>query len=70
MALNKFVPLYIFTALLNIYNALILPLFDYCDVVWGNLNKGLADRMGHIHDGCWTPALSLLDLLNNSSELR
>ena len=34
-----------FHTLLTIYNALILPLFDYCDVVWGNLNKGLADRI-------------------------
>ena len=27
--------------LLTIYNALIKPLFDYFDVVWGNLNKNL-----------------------------
>ena len=27
--------------LITIYNALIKPLFDYCDVVWGNLNKTL-----------------------------
>ena len=25
--------------LLSIYNAVIIPLFDYCDVVWGNLKK-------------------------------
>ena len=25
--------------LLTIHNAVIKPLFDYCDVVWGNLNK-------------------------------
>ena len=24
---------------------MILPLFDYCDVVWASLNKGLADRI-------------------------
>ena len=24
--------------LITIYNALIKPLFDYCDAVWGNLN--------------------------------
>ena len=28
-----------------IYKALIQPVFDYCDVVWGNLNKGLATRI-------------------------
>jgi len=27
------------------YKALVQPLFDYCDLVWGNLNKGLADRL-------------------------
>ena len=31
--------------LLTIYNALIKPLFDYCDVVWGNLNKTLTARL-------------------------
>ena len=28
-----------------IYNALIQPVFDYCDVVWGNLNKRLSSRI-------------------------
>ena len=28
-----------------IYNALIQPVFDHCDVVWGNLNKGLSSRI-------------------------
>ena len=28
-----------------IYNALIQPVYDYCDVVWGNLNKGLSSRI-------------------------
>ena len=27
------------------YNALITPYFDYCDIVWGNCNKGLSDRL-------------------------
>ena len=31
--------------LLTIYNALIKPLVDYCDVVWGNLNKALTARL-------------------------
>ena len=31
--------------LLTIYNAVIKPLFDYCDVVWGNLNKNLTARL-------------------------
>ena len=31
--------------LLTIYNALIKPLFDYFDLVWGNLNKTLTARL-------------------------
>ena len=31
--------------LLTIYNAVIKPLFDYCDVVWVNLNKTLTARL-------------------------
>ena len=39
---RPFVPQHV---LILIYNALVLPLFDYCDVVWGNLNQGLSDRL-------------------------
>ena len=31
--------------LISIYISLFLPLFDYCDVVWESLNKGLSDRI-------------------------
>ena len=31
--------------LLTIYKSIILPHFDYCDVVWDTLNKGLAERL-------------------------
>ena len=31
--------------LLTIYNAVVKPLFDYCDVVWGNLTKSLTARL-------------------------
>ena len=31
--------------LLTIYNSLIQPSFDYCDLVWDNLSKGLATRL-------------------------
>ena len=30
--------------LITIYNALIKPIFDYCDAVWGNLNCTLKAR--------------------------
>ena len=39
---RKFVPKNI---LLVIYSSLILPLFDYCDAVWANLNKGLSSKL-------------------------
>jgi len=29
----------------TISNALTQPVFDYCDAVWGNLNKGLANKI-------------------------
>ena len=29
----------------HFFNAVIKPLFDYCDVVWGNLNKTLTARL-------------------------
>ena len=28
-----------------LYNSLILPIFDYCDVIWGNCAKCLSDRV-------------------------
>ena len=31
--------------LILIYQALVQPLFDYCDVVWENINKGLTERL-------------------------
>ena len=33
-----------------IYRSMILPLFDYCDVVWASLNKGLADRIQRLQN--------------------
>ena len=29
----------------NIYNALVMSYFNYCSAVWGNINKGLADKL-------------------------
>ena len=34
-----------------ICRSMILPLFDYCDVVWASLNKGIADRMQQLQNG-------------------
>ena len=39
---SHFVPLDI---RVSMYNALIMPYFNYCGAVWGNINKGLADKL-------------------------
>ena len=36
--------------LLTIHKALIKPLFDYCDVVWGNLKKTLTTRLQNLQN--------------------
>ena len=36
--------------LIMIYKSLILPFFDYCDVVWAGLNKGLSERFDKLHN--------------------
>ena len=32
------------------YNALVMPYFNYCSAVWGNINKGLADKLQKIQN--------------------
>ena len=27
------------------YSALVMPYFNYCSAAWGNINKGLADKL-------------------------
>ncbi|XP_022777752.1 uncharacterized protein LOC111319200 [Stylophora pistillata] len=34
-----------FNVLIKVYNNLIQPHFDYCNVVWGNCNKGLSEKL-------------------------
>ena len=29
----------------NMYNPLVMPYFNYCGAVWGNMNKGVADKL-------------------------
>lgn len=36
--------------LVMIYNSLVQPYFDYCDTVWGNLNKGLSSRLQRLQN--------------------
>ena len=39
---SHFIP---FDTKVNIYNTLVMPYFNYCSAVWGNINKGLADKL-------------------------
>ena len=39
---SHFIPL---DTRVNMYNALVMPYFNYCGAVWGNINKGLADKL-------------------------
>ena len=33
------------SSIMNMYNALVMPYFNYCSPVWGNINKGLSDKL-------------------------
>jgi hypothetical protein len=43
--LRRLKPLLPLSALVLIYNSLILPHFDYCSVIWDNLAKGLGQTL-------------------------
>ena len=45
------------------YSALIQPVFDYCDAVWGNLNKGLANRLQKLQNRAQSYDVRSKDLL-------
>ena len=34
-----------FKILLNVYNSLVQPHFDFCNVVWGNCSKNLSSKL-------------------------
>ena len=39
-----------FNILIKVYNSLIQPQFDYCNVVWGSCNKGLAEKLQRLQN--------------------
>ena len=39
---SHFIP---FDTRVNMYSALVTPYYNYCGAVWGNINKGLADKL-------------------------
>lgn len=49
-ALKQVRPFVTFDTLIIIYNALILPYFDYRDVVWSNCNKGFSDKLQRLQN--------------------
>ena len=36
--------------LIKVYNSLVQPHFDYCNVVWGNCNKGLSEKLQRLQN--------------------
>ena len=34
----------------RLYNSLVQPHFDYCNVVWGNCNKGLSEKLHRLQN--------------------
>ena len=42
-----------FQARLLFYNSVVLPIFDYADLVWGDKNKGPCKRTQHVAPTCW-----------------
>ena len=34
-----------FDTRMNMYNTLVMPYFNYCSTVWGNISKGLSDKI-------------------------
>ena len=49
-AIKRIRPFVLPSVLLYIYNALIQPHFDYCNLVWGNCGKILSDRLQKLHN--------------------
>ena len=39
-----------FNILIKVYNSLIQPQFDYCNVVWGSCNKGLSEKLQRLQN--------------------
>jgi len=39
-----------FNILIKVCNSLVQPHFDYCNVVWGNCNKGLSEKLQRLQN--------------------
>ena len=45
--IQHFIP---FNVLIEVYNSLIQPHLDYCNVMWGNCNKGLSEKLQRLQN--------------------
>ena len=57
-----------FEILLNVYNSLVKPHFDYCDGVWGNCSKNLSSKSQKLQN-CAAHILTFSNYDCNKSEL-
>ena len=57
-----------FEILLNVYNSLVKPHFDYCDGVWGNCSKNLSSKSQKLQN-CTAHVLTFSNYDCNTSEL-
>ena len=39
-----------FDTRMKMYNALVMPYFNYCSNVWGNIDKGLSDKVQRLQN--------------------
>ena len=44
-ALKRVSPIILLETRMNMYDALATPYFNYCSPVWGNMGKGLSDKL-------------------------
>ena len=77
--LKRISPFILFETRMNTYNALVMPYFNYCSAVWGNIGIGLADKIQKLQN--WAAGILtfsnykvrskvLLDVLVNHSPSR
>ena len=77
--LKRISPFILFETRMNTYNASVMPYFNYCSAVWGNIGIGLADKIQKLQN--WAAGILtfsnykvrskvLLDVLVNHSPSR
>ena len=54
-----------FEILLNVYNSLVQPHFDYCNVVWRNCSKNLSSKLQKLQNRVASKAIMMHSIINN-----